>query len=334
MHGGLWGNPRELLDAVGSVLDDAFCLCEILLDDAGRPVDYRFLEVNHQFEAMTGLADARGRTAHELVPDLEPHWAQTYGIVALERRPQRFQNGSVPMGRVFDVYAAPADPPGRFTIVFRDITALKKAEDERERALATTRQLLEELNHRVMNSLGMISSIIAMEARARTDGEGRQALKRIETRLQAAAQLYAALDTSGAVGTVNAADYLPRIVDGLARSLGADGKIRMTHDITPAVLPTARAAPLGLIVNELVTNGLKYAFPEGKGGTISINLSRDGDTLVLTVSDNGQGIGPVAASGSGLGQQLVEAFVHQIGGSREIETGSGGTTVTVRFPAE
>jgi PAS domain S-box-containing protein len=124
-------DDAALFRAVNAVIDDGFCLCEIILDADGRPEDYRFLSVNNRFSEMTGLSQADGRTALDLVPQLERHWIDTYGRVALDRTPVRFQSASDALGRVFDVYAAPADPPGRFTIVFRDVTAHLRSERER-----------------------------------------------------------------------------------------------------------------------------------------------------------------------------------------------------------
>lgn len=103
-------------------IDEGFCLAEIIVDGAGRPIDYRFLEVNPLFEAMTGLHDATGRTALELVPNLEPHWAETYARVALDGKVLRFEQSSEAMGRWFDVFATPVRPRGRFALVFKDVT--------------------------------------------------------------------------------------------------------------------------------------------------------------------------------------------------------------------
>lgn len=117
------GSHRAIFDAI----DDGFCLCEMIVDDDGRARDYRFLETNALFEEMTGLVAAVGRTALELVPDLEPHWIETYARAGLERRTLRFEQGSEAMGRWFDVFTTPVQPHGRFAIVFRDITGERKA---------------------------------------------------------------------------------------------------------------------------------------------------------------------------------------------------------------
>jgi len=124
-------------------MDEGFCLCEMLLDEDGSPVDYRFLEVNPVFESLTGLKQVVGKTARELVPDLENFWFETYGKVALARESIRFEQRSVPMRRWFDLYAFPVGKPQHhlFGILFTNITERKLAEQERERFLAVSSDL-------------------------------------------------------------------------------------------------------------------------------------------------------------------------------------------------
>jgi PAS domain S-box-containing protein len=119
-------------------MDEGFCLIEILLDGGGTPVDYRFVETNPAFVRQTGLVDAVGRTARELVPGLEPHWFEMYGRVALTGEALRFQNGSEPMGRWFDVYALRVGAPEqlRVALLFNDVTETHRAALERDRLLA------------------------------------------------------------------------------------------------------------------------------------------------------------------------------------------------------
>lgn len=117
-------------------IDEGYCLCELILDEHGRPADYRFLEINPHFADMTGMGpDAVGQTARKLVPSLEDWWIETYGRVALTGEPARFQHGSEAMGRTFDVYVTRVGPAAdlRFAIVFNDISERRRAEAERDR---------------------------------------------------------------------------------------------------------------------------------------------------------------------------------------------------------
>lgn len=124
-------------------LDQGYCEAEMIRDADGQPVDYRFIDVNPKFEEMTGLKDAVGRTALELVPNLEAKWAQAYGRVAYEGAALRFEDGSEAMGRWFDVFATPVLPYGRFALVFRDVTAEKRTQEALRKREAEFRTITE-----------------------------------------------------------------------------------------------------------------------------------------------------------------------------------------------
>ncbi|WP_168771056.1 PAS domain-containing sensor histidine kinase [Palleronia sediminis] len=131
------------LRSVFSSIDQGYCLAEMMLDREGEPVDYRFVEVNPLFEQMTGLKDAEGRTARELVPGLEAKWIETYARVAFRNETLRFQDRSDVMGRHFDVFAMPVPPLGRFVIVFKDITEEQHIREALVRSEAQFRSITE-----------------------------------------------------------------------------------------------------------------------------------------------------------------------------------------------
>ncbi len=123
-------------------MDEGFCLCQMLVDGTGKPVDYRFLEVNPLFESHTGLRSAAGKCALELVPGLEAHWIELYGKVALTGEPARFEQGSEAMGRWFDVHAYRVGEPRdrTFAILFKDITERRRAQMQLALALTELRE--------------------------------------------------------------------------------------------------------------------------------------------------------------------------------------------------
>ncbi|MEX2542701.1 MAG: PAS domain S-box protein [Trueperaceae bacterium] len=136
--------PRERADfyqALLNSMDQGFFVCDIILDDIGKPIDYRFIEMNSSFEELTGLKDASGKTARELVPDLEPHWFEIYGRVALTGEPVRVSEGSAAMGRWFDVHAFRIGDAGslRVAALFTNVTERKRAEEERDRLVKALR---------------------------------------------------------------------------------------------------------------------------------------------------------------------------------------------------
>lgn len=327
------------LQTIFSVIDEGYCLCEMIFDAEGHAADYRFLEVNSLFAEMTGLVDATGRTALDLVPGLEAFWIETYARVAAGEV-MRFESGSEQMGRFFDVFATPVKPEGRFALIFRDISARRQAEAEREAARARAESLLAELNHRVMNTLAMISSIMRMERRQQDDQDlAAEVLDRMQNRLHAVSALYRALNSTMAETDVAARAYLTQLTDNLSRAIADKDRIRITANIADVMIPTAQAAPLGLILNELVTNALKYAFPGGRNGTVTVTLaSDDNGQLQLTIADDGVGMDaaadtPSEVAGHGNGALLIAAFADQLSGELVQDSGPGGTRVALTFPA-
>lgn len=317
----------ETLDAL---LDGPFAICSVVTDVDGRPVDYRFLRTSACFREATGLQDVEGRTVREVLPAIEDKWIELYGRVALDRKPAQFTQDSAATGREYEVRAAPLDPPGRFAMTFRDVTELRRVEREREAALEHAQHLLQELGHRVMNSFAGISAIVALEARA-APPEGRAALGRVQSRVQALASLYRRLDGASNVDHVEVSDYLGGIVASFRDSLAASAGIGVDCKLEPVTLSTRAAVPLGLVVNELLTNAVKHAFASGRAGTVRVTLDRDGPTCRLCVADDGGGMAE-GSVGSGVGQTLVAAFVGELGGELRSESGPTGTRVTVTFP--
>jgi|GEM_PF-2524284 len=331
------------LETIFSAIDEGFCLCEIVRDDDDRAVDYRFIEVNPRFEEMTGLKGARGRTALDLVPDLEPYWVETYARVA-DGEIIRFESGSDVMGRYFDVFATPVLPAGRFVLVFRDITEQRRTEAEREAARKQAEQLLNELNHRVMNSLAMITSIVRMEGQLLDSGSpAAETVGRLMTRLAAVTNLYRALNQAASAAEVPASEYLEAVARSVAEAITDHERVEVVCDFLPVMLPSEQAAPLGLLLNELMTNAVKHGFGLDDSGRIHGRLARHGDLLRLTVHDEcdgtrkGTGNGSAAAfaqpGGSGMGAELIEAFADQLGGTVERTCGPSGTAVAITFPS-
>jgi PAS domain S-box-containing protein len=133
------------LQALFDSIDEGFCVAEIVIDELGEAVDYRFLEVNPLFEQMTGLVDPVGKTALELVPDLERAWINKYARVALDGETLRFEQGSGAMGRWFDVFATPVSPRGQFAIVFKDQTARRRWETALQESESRFRSMADHL---------------------------------------------------------------------------------------------------------------------------------------------------------------------------------------------
>ena len=135
-------------------IDEGFCICEMLFDKNGEPADYRFLKVNSVFERLTGLKQATGKTARELVPNLEADWFKIYGRVVRTGEGVRFENQSIVLDRWFDVNAFCIGEPrsNQFAILFTNISERKKFEQERKRAEQALRES-EEQSRNILESI-------------------------------------------------------------------------------------------------------------------------------------------------------------------------------------
>jgi PAS domain S-box-containing protein len=226
----------------------------------------------------------------------------------------------------------PGNKVQQILLAIEDVT--ERVRLEREHAIASERigMLLRELTHRVKNSLQIIAAMVSIEARSHKSGEGKAALERVSHRINALGHLYSKLSQADTIEAVDAATYLDELCHDLIASVKGDTSIVLETDIDNALLPTDRAIPIGLIVNELVTNAVKYAFPGDTNGTILVTLKRAPGELRLVVADNGQGADPRRAD-SGLGGRLVEGFAHQLGGQLKRESDSRGTTVRLILPS-
>jgi two-component sensor histidine kinase len=175
--------------------------------------------------------------------------------------------------------------------------------------------------------------MVSIEARSHKSGEGKAALERVSHRISALGQLYSKLSKANTVEAVDAATYLDELCRDLIASVHKEGgtSIVLKTDIESELLPTDRAITIGLMVNELVTNAVKYAFPGDTKGTVLVTLKRAPGELRLTVADNGQGVDPRRAD-SGLGGRLVEGFAQQLGGQLKRESGNTGTMVCLTLP--
>ena len=301
-------------------IDEGFCILEMLFDDDGHPVDYRFLETNATFERQTGLVDAVGRTARELVPKLERHWFDTYGEVALTGEPRRFTDGSAAMGRWFDVYAARVGGADsrEVAVLFTDITARKAAEVERERLLTAEREARSAAEAAVQ-ARDTFLSIAAHELKTPLTAlkGGAQLLRRRQLRGQLDPErLLSGLDT-----LIRSIDRLSTLTDDLldvarlrtgqlpllaqpldlvaltAEAVGnirdrEDGDDRLTLDADPALPPVlADSARIEQVIDNLLDNAIKYS-PEG--GTVAVTVRAEGAGVLLGVRDSGIGLPPEA----------------------------------------
>ena len=228
----------------------------------------------------------------------------------------------------------PGSKKQQILLAIEDVT--ERARLEREHAAAHERigMLLQEMTHRVKNSLQCIAAMVMIEARSHKGSEGKDALERVSHRITALGQLYSKLSKADTVEAVDAATYLDELCRDLIASVHKEGDspIALKTDIESELLPTDQAISIGLIVNELVTNAVKYAFPGETKGTVMVTLKRVPGELRLMVADDGRGLDPLRAD-SGLGGRLVDGFAQQLGGWVERKSDSRGTAVHLILPS-
>ncbi len=355
---------RTLFEAI----DEAVCIIEMIYDEAGEPVDYRFLETNKAFEQHTGLVGAPGNTVLELVPGHDRHWMKLYGEVARTGVPVRHENEVGVMNRWFDVYATRVGPAGsnKVAVLFTDISERKRAEIELQRLADDLKdadrrktEFLATLAHELRNPLAPLRSGLQVLRLSQGDA---QAIARVSEVMER--QLGHMVDlvddlldvariTRGQVELKHAHIDLKDVLDlAVETAMPAIDDRHHTLDVRPAGEPLplfADATRLIQVVNNLLNNAAKYT---PHGGTVTLATRREKDEAVLTVSDNGVGIAPDALDevfgmfnqvgrstdrthgGLGIGLSLVRSMVDLHGGSvSAASAGPGlGSTFTVRLP--
>ena len=318
---------RVLLNSV----DQGFCLCEMLWDAEGKPTDYRFLEVNPAFEQMSGLANAKGQTMFELVPDFESFWAERYAAMLAEGVPIHFQQSSEVMGRVFDVFAAGAGG-SRFVILFTDISEKVRRDQENEALNARLRRSMQETHHRVKNNLQVIASLVEMQAADMENPVAATPLLRINQHVQALAVIHDLLTqqakTDEDTEYIGTQAVLNQLIPLLRQTIG---ERKITAKIDDVILTAEKAASFALLVSECVSNAVKHS-----SGEIEITLKRENNRAVLKICDDGDGFpdgfDPRTAANTGL--QLIESAARwDLGGDVKYDNhGLGGGRVVVTFP--
>ncbi len=216
--------------------------------------------------------------------------------------------------------------------VWFDITDKMEAEEQLRVSLSEKEALLREVHHRVKNNLTIITSLLSLQASTVEEKQVRDVLREAEGRVRSMATLHEHLYKSDYLGAVDLKSYIVSLVRTLSRTYGRPG-VNIVTEIEGVTLEIALAIPCGLIVNELVTNAIKYAFPAEGKGMIVVALTKETDhQYILEVRDDGKGFTPPAdlEESPTLGLKLVSILSRQLGGTASFSS-SNGTTCTVRF---
>jgi signal transduction histidine kinase/DNA-binding response OmpR family regulator len=213
--------------------------------------------------------------------------------------------------------------------------AIRESEGELRAAVEERDALLKELHHRVKNNLQVITSLLEMQARTTSDRQELSSLSEARNRISAIAEIHELLYQSGSLSQVDLAAYARRIVRHVVSLYAERSRIDTSVAGDAITVDLARAVPFGLLLNELVSNACKHAFPPGAGGALSVRLQQDDAHLRLQVEDDGVGLpaGLTERPPSTLGLQLVRMLAKQLGATVRFDS-PGGTAVDVRIPLE
>lgn len=214
----------------------------------------------------------------------------------------------------------------------RDLYKKTRAQEKKiDRALEDKRLLLKELHHRVKNNLNIMASFIYLQAESVSGDEAKKVLQETHTRILSMMDIYNELFRSDVYARVNTGAYLQNIT-----RIYENPTLHLSTEVEDIFLDSETAVSLGLIINELITNAIKYAFPEGRRGEISIRLVKvDGKKVELTVTDDGVGIPEdfTIDETKSFGFSLITTLAAQVGGTLTIENREG-TRVTLLFPLQ
>ena len=343
-------------------IDEGFCVCDVLFDEDGAPVDCRFVETNPAFEQSTGLADATGRTARDLVPGLESHWVETLGRVATTRERTRLVHRAESMDRWFETEVFPVGPPEhhRVAVLFTDATQRTRNESEIRRLNAT-------LEERVAERTRQVRRLTERLVAAEQDERRRIALvlhDDLQQRLVGLSMTLAVVWKSSPSDDVEAlkarVDEILVSAQTLTRSLASEldppslasedlvltlrwlaDRKRERHqlDVTveadgPCEVPDASARVLLYnTLREALFNVVKHS------GTrrATVRAAREGDDVVVVVEDEGSGFDPAAprSETGGLGLFSVQERIEMAGGQLDLDSEPGrGTRLTITLPAD
>ncbi len=323
-----------VLDGEGKVVEINPAARHIL----GLPGDVTAPDIGHAGERWPALARCFGSTTDA---EEEVMIAGPAGAAWLEARASilhdaggRLASRLVMLRDISKRKRAEEDLKSSNAALKREMAEKDLAREELKLSLQEKEMLLKEIHHRVKNNLQIVSSLLSLQTTNLDRSDPSAALRDSQSRIRSMALIHEKLYMSHNLGHVDFAEYARSLAANLARSYASGAAVKMSTDMEKVLLDIDKAVPCGLIVNELVSNALKYAFRDGRTGEITISLVRDSGSYVLTVGDNGAGLPPGLdfRNTPSLGLQLVNTLVGQLEGAIELLPGAG-TTFRIMFGA-
>lgn len=302
--------------------------------------DSKILQVNQGFESLFGYrqSEISGKDLDDLiVPDDDLSQARR---LSESTEPFTFtKKRRTKSGELLDViiYGVPVIVEGETIAIYglyMDITDRIDAEEKVKKSLEEKEVLLSEIHHRVKNNLAVISGLLELQFHNLESAEAKSALRDSQMRVSSMALIHEKLYQNENLSEIDFGAYMKELVDVIVDSHGNEQRsVRIELESDPVKLPIAKAIPCGLILNEIVTNSLKYAFPEShKDPVIGINLQHENGRAVMEISDNGVGLPkPFEEVGDGsLGTLLIKTLIGQLEAELTVD-GESGTRYIFSF---
>lgn len=322
----LLSNSEKKYRKLYSSMNEGAALHRIIYDENNIPVDYEIIDANEAYEKILGIKkqDIIGKTAKEVYHTDEAPYLDIYSEVAKNGISNNFETYFEPMNKYFNISVF-SPSPNTFATVFEDITDRKKEENRTKKSLEEKEVLLREIHHRVKNNLQIIASLLNLQECTENEKNVGDVLKESMGRVKTMATIHEKLYESPSLSDINFRNFTEKLVYDILYSYGISvGTINPHIDMEDISLNIDTAMPLGLIINELVTNSVKYAFPN-KNGNINVKLESLPEHMILTVSDDGIGMPQniTPEESETLGLKLVTNLVDQLEGSFELVRDAG-----------
>lgn len=239
-------------------------------------------------------------------------------------------------GAVIDLHSV-ADYDRESNIIFgvvEDITEMKKTEGRIKDLLAEKELILREVQHRIKNNMATMVSLLSLQSGVVTDEAAAMALKDAESRLRSMGVLYDKLYRSEGLQAMSIKDYLPSLVEEIVAEFPSPFRVSIEAKVEDLPLGVKELSTLGILVNEVVTNSMKYAFVGRDRGQISLHVEREGSSILIVIADDGVGLpaGINLENPQGFGLLLVKSLARQLGACIQVDT-CQGTRLSLRMPA-
>lgn len=195
--------------------------------------------------------------------------------------------------------------------------------------------LLHEVNHRVKNSLGVVTSLLTLQARKADNAELAQSLQEARNRVAVIAAMHHRLYATSDHDRVDFGDYLQELAEETMQSMGSQDRVKLRTQIDRGiVMGLSQAVPLALVVSELLTNAIKYAYPEDIRGEIYVGLDHASDHVAICIRDDGKGLptGFDPTLSAGLGMKIVTSLLRQVRGTLTLQPRVKGAEFLIRVP--